>query len=106
LKNIEKHQTLPTKAMLDTLFQEISKVEVLEEKEDGNAFTGPLLISRDTELEQYRNRYEEMQLRLGTHKNRVLDLLERMTYVKGTFGKGYYKLDIDQSELENFKKQL
>ena len=34
LKNIEKHQTLPTKAMLDTLFQVISNMEDTEEKEE------------------------------------------------------------------------
>src|SRR5690606_11546377 len=27
LKNIEKHQTLPTKAMLDSLFQEMAEME-------------------------------------------------------------------------------
>ena len=106
LKNIEKHQTLPTKAMLDTLFQEISNMENTEEKEEDFDFGSPEPLSRDNELDHYRNRYEEMQQLLGNHKNRMLDLLKRMTYVKGTFGKGHYKLDMDQPEFEKFKKEL
>tara|TARA_R110002049_G_scaffold140019_1_gene300940 strand:+ start:210 stop:749 length:540 start_codon:yes stop_codon:yes gene_type:complete len=106
LKNIEKHQTLPTKAMLDTLFQEMSQVEDQKEKEEDFDFGTPEPFSRDTELEHYRNRYEEMQQQLGNYKNRMQDLLEQMTYVKGTFGKGHYKLDMDKSEFEKLKKGL
>lgn len=106
LKNIEKQQTLPTKAMLDTLFQEISHAEATVEKEEIVDFGSPKPFTRDTELEQYRNRFEEMQLRLGDHKNRIQDLLEQMSYVKGTFGKGHYKLDMDKTDFEKFTKEL
>ncbi|RNL90328.1 hypothetical protein ED312_06465 [Sinomicrobium pectinilyticum] len=106
LKNIEKHQTLPTKAMLDTLFQEISQVEGEEEKEEDFDFGTPEDLSRDTELEYYRNRYEEMQQQLHSYKDRVQGLLGQLTYVKGTFGKGHYKLDMDRDEFENLKKEL
>ncbi|MCM4163604.1 MULTISPECIES: BfmA/BtgA family mobilization protein [unclassified Arenibacter] len=107
LKNIEKHQTLPTKAMLDTLFQEMSQEEGREEKEENDFdFGTPEPFSRDTELEHYRSRYEEMQKQLGNYKNCMKDLLEQMTYVKGTFGKGHYKLDMDKSEFEKLKKEL
>ena len=106
LKNIEKQQTLPTKAMLETLFQEISNVEATEEKITPYDFGSPEPFSRDTELDHYRNRYEEIQQQLGTYRNRMLDLLEQMTYVKGTFGKGYYKLNMDQNAFEQFKNGL
>lgn len=106
LKNIEKQQTLPTKAMLDTLFQEIARVEDTEEKEEDFHFESPEPLSRDTELEQYRNRYEEMQQQLGSYKNRMQELLKRMSYVKGTFGKGHYKLDMDKTEFEKLKKRV
>ncbi|MGP1992924.1 BfmA/BtgA family mobilization protein [Zobellia laminariae] len=106
LKNIEKHQTLPTKAMLDTLFQEIAKQEGREEKEEEFDFPTPEPFSRDTELQHYRNRYEDMQQRMGSYKNRIQDLLEQMTYIKGTFARGYYKLDMDKNEFEQFKKEL
>jgi hypothetical protein len=105
LKNIEKHQTLPTKAMLDTLFQEMSQVEKVEEEESFD-FGSPELFTNDTELEHYRNRYEEMQQQLSSYKNRMENLLEQLNYEKGTFGKGHYKLDLDKKEFEIFKKGL
>ncbi|WP_268223899.1 BfmA/BtgA family mobilization protein [Sinomicrobium oceani] len=105
LKNIEKYQTLPTKAMLDTLFHEMSQVEE-KEAEEAVDFGPPDTFTRDRELEQYRERYEAMQQQLGHQNNQVRQLLAQLTYVKGTFGKGHYKLDMDKNELEQFKKQL
>mgnify|MGYP003678868731 FL=1 len=106
LKNIEKQQTLPTKVMLETLFQEVTNVEDSEGKEGHLDLASPEPFSRDTELEHYRNRYEEMQLQLGTYRNRILELLDQMTLVKGTFGKVYYKLNMDQNAFEQFKNGL
>ncbi len=106
LKNIEKHQTLPTKTMLDTLFHEISQVEGLEKEEEDIDFGTPERFTRDAELEHYRKRHEEMILQLSHYKNRMQELLERLTYIKSTFGKGHYKLDMDKNELENFKNDL
>ncbi|WP_276167395.1 BfmA/BtgA family mobilization protein [Zobellia alginiliquefaciens] len=106
LKNIEKHQTLPTKTMLDTLFHEIAKQEDQEGKEENFVFETSEPFSRDTEMEHYRNRYEEIQQHLGNYKNRMQELLERMTYVKGTFGRGYYKLNMDENEFERFNNEL
>ncbi|WP_317171408.1 BfmA/BtgA family mobilization protein [Zobellia roscoffensis] len=106
LKNIEKHQTLPTKTMLDTLFHEIANQEDQEGKEENFVFETSEPFSRDTEMEHYRNRYEEIQQHLGNYKNRMQELLERMTYVKGTFGRGYYKLNMDENEFERLKNEL
>jgi len=108
IKDIEKQQTLPTKAMLDTLFREISQVEngEAEELEEDFDFGAPEPFSRDTELEHYRNRYEEMQQLLSGYKNQVQELLEQLIHVKGTFGKGHYRLDMDMEEFENLKKRL
>ncbi len=108
IKDIEKQQTLPTKAMLDTLFQELSQVENDEEGEleENFDFGTPEAFTRDTELEHYRNRYEAMQQQLSLYKNRVQKLLEQLIYVKGTFGKGHYKLDMDKKEFENLKKEM
>lgn len=106
LKNIEKHQTLPTKAMLETLFQEMSQMEKKGTEEKNLDFGTPEALSRDAELEHYRDRYEEIQEQLGHYKNWVQDLLEQMTYVKGAFGKGYCKLEMDKIEFEKFKKEI
>ena len=105
LKNIEKQQTLPTKVMLNTLFQEMSQVED-QEKEESFDFGTPEPFSRDRELEHYQNRYVEMRQELGQYKNRVQNVMEQMTYVKGTFGKGHFKLDMGKDEFEKLKKEL
>lgn len=106
IKDIEKQQTLPTKAMLDTLFQEIALTEQQENKEEIFDFGTPETLTRDTELEHYRNRYDEMQQQLSRYKNRMQEFLGQITYVKGAFGKGYYRLDMNKNELENFKTNL
>lgn len=105
VRNIEKQQTLPTKAMLDTLFQEITRTEQEEEKEETFDFGTPETFTRDAELEHYRNRYEEMQQQLSSYKNGMDILWSRLHHVK-TFGKDYHKLDMNKDELENFKTNL
>ncbi|WP_417444182.1 BfmA/BtgA family mobilization protein [Joostella sp.] len=111
IRTIEKEQTLPTKAMLDTLFQEVSQVNThhkkWEEEEEGSVdFVTPETFSRDTEIEHYLNRYEEMQQQLSQYKNSMDTLLNQLHYVKGTFGKDYHKLNMNKDELEHFKTNL
>lgn len=106
IKDIQKQQTLPTKAMLDTLFQEIAQTEQQETEEEIFDFGTPETLTRDTELGHYRKRYEEMQQQLSRDKNRMQEFLGQITYVKGAFGKGYYRLDMNKNELENFKTNL
>ncbi|VVV00957.1 BfmA/BtgA family mobilization protein [Mesonia oceanica] len=106
VRNIEKQQTLPTKAMLDTLFQEMNKVDEEEKEAEQFDFGTPEPFSRDSELEHYKNRYEQMQQKLNTYRNNTKNLLEHLSYVKGTFGKGYYKLNMNTEELEHLKEEL
>lgn len=106
VRNIEKQQTLPTKAMLDTLFREISQTEQKEKEEETFDFGNPETLTRDTELEHYRKRYEEMQQQLSNYKNGMEALWSQLHFAKGTFGKDYYKLDMNKNELDNFKRNL
>lgn len=105
IKNIEKNQTLPTKTMMDSLFEEVSNVDE-GSGTVGVGFSRPEIVSRDSELEHYQSRYEEMQQKVSGYKNRVEDLFDRLKFVKGTFSKGYFKLEMSQEELLNFKKSL
>lgn len=101
LKNIEKHQTKPTAAMLKTLFEETAN---LEEKE--HTFESPSLISENEELEYYRKNYFKTQEAYNARINEIQTLLERIVHIKGNFGKGRLKLEMDLSEFELLKERL
>src|SRR5690606_20425331 len=68
IKNIEKNQTLPTKTMMDSLFEEVSNVDE-GSGTVGAGFSRPEIVSRDSELEHYQSRYEEMQQKVSGYKN-------------------------------------
>ena len=105
LKNIEKHQTLPTKAMLDTLFQEISQGEN-EDTEETFDFGTSEPFTREDELRHYRERYEQMQEQAGNLGSLIAELSGKMTYVKSTFGQGHFNLNMDKDEFDKLKKEL
>lgn len=106
IRNIEKQQTQPTKAMLDALFQEVSRTEHEEVEEESFDFGTPETLTRDAEMEHYKSRFEEMQQQLSAYKNGLELVLSRLHPVKTTFGKDYHKLDMNKKELENFKMNL
>jgi hypothetical protein len=103
LKDIEKTQLIPTREMLESLFHGVEK-----EKQ-------PLYIERtkeeieasktDTEklLDQYHNQYEKSREQLVETKKYLANLLDDLTFVKSTFGKGYYRLDITKEKIEEIK---
>lgn len=105
IKNIEKNQTLPTKTMMDSLFEEVSNSDGGSGEVEAN-FSRPEIVSRDSELEHYQGRYEEMRQELSGYKNRVGELFDRLQFVKGAFSKGYFKLEMSEKDLEKFKKSL
>src|SRR5690606_25587935 len=105
IKNIEKNQTLPTKTMMDSFFEEVSNADGGSGEVEA-IFSRPEMVSRDSELEHYQGRYEEMQEEISGYKNRVGELFDRLEYVKGTFSKGYFKLEMSQEELLKFKRSL
>lgn len=101
LKNIEKHQTKPTAAMLKTLFEETTNLET-----DEQTFESPELISENEELEYYRANYIKIQQDFNVLKNETLTLLNGISHVKGSFGKSYLKLEMDKTEYEQLKEKL
>jgi hypothetical protein len=121
VRNIEKQQTLPTKAMLDTLFQEITQVQQDEEEEDffegfneGGSEGGNFdpdsgknkELTRDDQLLYYQNRYIEMQQELSHYKNLFIQLSGQLRYTKNTFGKDFYKLEISPEEFEKLRNNF
>lgn len=103
VRDIEKNQTKPTNAMLELLFQ--GNPEEKEPQEDFFEFEPQELISENEELNHYRNRYEEVQQQFHSVKYDLEKIIGKTTYVKGSFGGGYLKLELTKEEFENFKQK-
>lgn len=103
IKDIEKHQTKPTTAMLQTLFEETSNIE--KEEEEYN-FETPTLITENEELTYYRNGYYNNKEKYNTLKYDVEDIIKKTKYIKNNFGSGYFRLNITKEEFEQLKQKL
>ncbi len=104
IKDIEKNQTKPTTAMLQTLFEETSKMQ--EPEEEVYNFGSPQLITENEELTYYRTEYEKCQQKFHQTKNQLKELLQKASFVRGNFGGGYVKLNISKDELQQLKTAL
>ncbi|MAX70915.1 MAG: hypothetical protein CMC76_07395 [Flavobacteriaceae bacterium] len=104
IRDIEKNQTKPTNAMLELLFQE--NPDVKEPQEEFFEFEQQELITENEELNHYRNRYEEVQQQFHSVKHDLEKIIDKTTYVKSSFGKGYLKLDLSKDEFETIKQKL
>ena len=103
LKNIEKHQTKPTTAMLKKLFEEVSNEEKEEDQYD---FKTPKLTTEIEELSYYRNAYYTKQENYNVLIYDIEDVIKKITYIKSSFGKGHFQLDITKEEFEKLKLKL
>lgn len=101
IRDIEKNQTKPTTAMLQKLFEEAAREE--EEEFD---FGTPRPIDENEELKHYREGYHQQQKNYQDLRLEMEQLLERMEYVKSTFGKGHFKLDMGKDEYERLKQRV
>tara|TARA_R110001592_G_scaffold49617_1_gene154551 strand:- start:615 stop:1181 length:567 start_codon:yes stop_codon:yes gene_type:complete len=102
LKNIEKYQTKPTATMLQKLFEETSIIE----EEENQVFEGPNPISENEALEYYRNAYDKTQTKYQSVMYELQSILDKITYVKGSFGPGYFKLDMDKTAYGKLKTRI
>lgn len=102
VKNIEKHQTKPTAAMLKTLFEETAHIE----KEEAYNFETPNLITENEELTYYRNAYHKNQEAYSTLKHEIENIFKKTRYVKGSFNAGYFRLDVTKEAFEQLKQNI
>ena len=102
IKNIEKSQTKPTTAMLQKLFENAAR----EEEEDEFDFGTPQMISENEELKQYKKAYDELKKINYTMRNALNHIYANTHYVKGNFGKGYYKLNMSQEKFNELNKLI
>ncbi len=104
IKDIEKHQTKPTNAMLQLLFQE--NPEEKEQEEENFEFEQQELITENEELEYYRKHYFNTQTNYNDLKYEIETILKNTKYIKSNFGTGYYRMNITKDEFENLKQKL
>ena len=110
MKNMEKHGVLPTKAMLELLF------EHSPQKKQGQA---PLLIDGkgpDPERDRFFKKVEEaiamekdftnIKRDFGELRTDFLNVLNRVELVKGSFGKPRLQLDMAPEDFQKLKIKI
>ncbi len=102
LRNIEKTQLIPTREMLESLFEGVEKEEpayVERTQEEIEASK-----SKEVKLmDYYREQYDTTSKELFETKEKLQSVLNKLVYVKNTFGNNYYRLDISKKEYEKLK---
>jgi len=122
IKNIEKKRISPTYALLLSLFEEkleddepqfvekkfadTNKNKIIEEEEESYDFGQPNLITENEELSYYQNAFYKAQEEHQTLKYKFEAILKQTKYIKSSFGKNYYRLDITKQEFEAFLDNL
>jgi len=104
IKDIEKHQTKPTNAMMQLLFQQ--NPEDKEQEAEIFEFKPQELITENEELDYYRKKYYDNQTNYNALKYDVETILKNTKYIKSNFGTGHFRLDVTKEEFENFKQNL
>lgn len=107
IKNIEKNQTKPTTAMLQSLFeekleQEQAMPEMIEKK-----FIEKLPEEKyveDTTVPKIR--YERLEGKMNLVKEDFEYVLGKVKTIKSNFRNGYLKLELTDEELIKFKRTL
>lgn len=110
VKAIEKHQTKPTKAMLELLFEKSPQKKPRQ---------APLVIGRhsqDPERDRFFKKVEEaigierdninLKLALKNNREEFTDLINKIRLVKSSFGKPRLELDMDPKDFEKLKQRV
>lgn len=105
IRDIEINQTKPNNAMLLALFGEDVRTKKPVRKEKKLIEKKP---KPDTEIEVTvpKIRYERLAEKLDKVKQDYSYVLDKVSLVKGNFGKAYFKLELSPAELEKFKRTL
>lgn len=113
IKDIEKSQTLPTVAMLQSLFE-----QQLEQEGDNDDFDDDFefiekKFENTEEAEQWleettipKIRYERLEEKMERLKADFSYVLSKVKVVKSNFGKDYLKLELTPEEVEKYKRSI
>jgi len=103
IKDIEKTQTKPTTAMLQSLFEE----KILEEEPEmieKKFIDNPPEEKKKAEITVPKIRHERLHSKMMSVKDDFGYVLENVKTIKNSFGKNYFKLELTEGELEKFKR--
>jgi hypothetical protein len=106
IKNIEKSQTKPTTAMLQSLFEEKLEQEQAMPEMVEKKFIEKLPEEKHIDTTVPKIRYERLGDKLVSIKKDFRYVLDKVKLVKGSFGKGYLKLELTDEEIIKFKRTL
>ncbi len=102
LRNIEKTQLIPTREMLESLFEGVEKEEPVYVERTQEEIEASK--SKEVKLmDYYREQYDTTSKELFETKEKLQSVLNKLVYVKNTFGNNYYRLDISKKEYEKLK---
>ncbi|GAL80273.1 hypothetical protein JCM19274_563 [Algibacter lectus] len=113
IKDIEKSQTLPIMTMLHSLFEQ--QLEPEEEESDFQDYFGIIEKKSENgkEEEQWmeettvpRIRYENLEYKMEVLKKDFSYVLDNVKLVKSSFGKKYLRLELNEAEIEKFKRVI
>jgi len=105
IRDIEKHQTKPTNAMLLSLFEEKLEQEEPELVEIKFANKTP----EEERIEDFtvpKIRYKRLENKMELVKENFGYVLGKVKIVKSSFGKDYLKLELHQNEFIKIKRNL
>ena len=112
IRDIEKGQTKPTVAMLQSLFEQ----HLQEDQDDDDEDTFEFIEHKFTEgkpeeewLEKTtvpRIRYDRLEEKLSSLKADFSYVLDKVKEVKTPFGNNYLKLELSKEEVEKYKRTL
>ena len=107
IKDIEKNQTKPTTAMLQSLFEQPT-----EDEEDDESFEFvERKFSGDSPQEEWfgettipKIRYERLEDEMGLIKEDFTYVLDNVKVVKSSFSKNHLRLELSEDELIKFRR--
>jgi hypothetical protein len=111
IRDIEKSQTLPTMALLQSLFEQQGVGEEVpwdygDFSFDGKVKEEELLVDGEQQTTVPKIRYERLQEQMEALKIDFSNLLDQVRVVRPPLGKEYLKLDMDKQEIERYKRNL
>nr|WP_299214339.1 BfmA/BtgA family mobilization protein [uncultured Allomuricauda sp.] len=105
IRDIEINQTKPNNAMLLALFGEDAKTKKPIRKER-KQLKNKTENTPDMEVTVPKIRYERLAEKLEKIKRDYGYVLDKISLVKGSFGKAFFKLELTPAEFEKFKRTL